>query len=55
MYGVSVEATAKAIEPNQRIVIEWPGYSGLTTVEWLFIPQADGATFVSITGDGTNW
>jgi uncharacterized protein YndB with AHSA1/START domain len=57
MYDISIAVTAKAIEPNQRIVIEWPGYSGLTTVEWMFAPQKDGTTFVSIaeagfTGDG---
>jgi uncharacterized protein YndB with AHSA1/START domain len=52
MYGVSIPVTAKALEPNQRIVIEWPGYSGLSTVEWTFAPQADGATFVSITESG---
>jgi uncharacterized protein YndB with AHSA1/START domain len=52
MYGVSIPVTAKMIEPHQRIVIEWPGYSGHTTVEWLFMPQADGSTFVSITEAG---
>jgi uncharacterized protein YndB with AHSA1/START domain len=52
MYNVSAPVTAKVIEPNQRIVIEWPGYSGLTTVEWAFIPQRDGTTFVSITESG---
>lgn len=57
MYDISISVTAKVIEPNQRIVIEWPGYSGPTTVEWIFEPQADGTTFVSIeevgfTGDG---
>jgi uncharacterized protein YndB with AHSA1/START domain len=57
MYGISISVTARAIEPNRRIVIEWPGYSGLTTVEWMFTPQKDGTTFVSITemgftGDG---
>jgi uncharacterized protein YndB with AHSA1/START domain len=52
MYGISIPVTAKAIEPNQRIVIEWPGYSSLTTVEWLFAPQVDGTTFVSITEAG---
>jgi uncharacterized protein YndB with AHSA1/START domain len=52
MYGVSIPVTAKAIEPNQRIVIEWPGYSGLTSVEWMFAPQKDGTTFVSITEAG---
>jgi uncharacterized protein YndB with AHSA1/START domain len=52
MYGISIPVTAKAIEPNQRIVIEWPGYSGPTTVEWVFTPQPDGTTFVSITEAG---
>ena len=57
MYGISVPVFAKTIEPNKRIVIEWPGQSGPTTVEWVFAPQKDGTTFVSIThvgftGDG---
>jgi uncharacterized protein YndB with AHSA1/START domain len=57
MYGVSVPVTAKVIEPNRRILIEWPGYTGLTTVEWTFDPKEDGTTFVGIaeagfTGDG---
>ncbi len=52
MYGVSVPVTVKAIEPNARIEIGWPGYSGPTTVEWRFIPQKDGTTFVSITESG---
>lgn len=57
MYGVSAAVAAQAIEPNRRIVIEWPGYSGLTTVEWVFTPHTDDTTFVSITetvftGDG---
>ena len=57
MYGVSAPVTAKASEPNMRIVIEWPGYSGPSTVEWRFAPQPDDTTFVSImeagfTGDG---
>ena len=57
MYGISIPVTAKAIEPNRRILIEWAGYSGPTTVEWIFSPQKDGTTFVSITeigfvGDG---
>jgi uncharacterized protein YndB with AHSA1/START domain len=52
MYGVSIPVTAKAIEPNKRIVIEWPGYSSSTTVEWMFAPQQDGTTFVSITEAG---
>ena len=52
MYGISIPVTAKTIEPNQRIVIEWPGYSGLTTVEWIFEPQENGTTFVRITEEG---
>ena len=57
MYGISVLVTAKVIEPNRRIVIEWPGSNSPTTAEWMFAPQKDGTTFVSVkeagfTGDG---
>lgn len=52
MYGISIPVTAKAIEPNKRIVIEWQGYKGPTTVEWTFAPQKDGTTFVSISEAG---
>lgn len=52
MYGVGAPVTTKVIEPNRRIVIEWPGYSGLTTVEWTFAAQQDGTTFVTITESG---
>ena len=57
MYGISIPVTAKVIEANKRIVIEWPGYGSPTTVEWIFAPQEYGTTFVSIknagfTGDG---
>jgi uncharacterized protein YndB with AHSA1/START domain len=52
MYNVSVQVTAKIVEPNRRIVIEWPGYSGPTTVEWTFAPQENGTTFVVITESG---
>jgi uncharacterized protein YndB with AHSA1/START domain len=52
MYSISIAVTAKTIEPKKRIVIEWPGYSGPTTVEWRFAPQKDGTTFVSITESG---
>jgi len=52
MYGISIPVTAKAIEPNKRIVIEWPGYRNPTTVEWTFEPQEDGTTFVRITETG---
>ena len=59
MYGISIPVTAKAIEPNKRIVIEWPGHNSPTTVEWVFTPHTDDTTFVTITetgftGDGDN-
>jgi hypothetical protein len=37
---------------NAEIVIEWPGYSSPTTVEWTFARHGDGITFVSITEAG---
>lgn len=52
MYGISVLVTAKAVEQNRRIVIEWPGYGGPTTVEWIFAALEDSTTFVSITNAG---
>ena len=52
MYGISIPVTVKTIEPNQRIVIAWPGYSALTTVEWTFATQEDETTFVRVTESG---
>jgi uncharacterized protein YndB with AHSA1/START domain len=52
MYDISIPVTAKAIEPGRRIAIEWPGYSGPTTVEWTFDDRGDGTTFVRITEAG---
>lgn len=52
MYGISIPVTARVVEPGERIVIDWPGYSGRTTVEWRFEPREEGATFVSITESG---
>lgn len=52
MYDISIPVTAKTIEPDRRLVVEWPGYKGITTVEWLFEPQPDGTTFVRITESG---
>jgi uncharacterized protein YndB with AHSA1/START domain len=51
MYGISIEVKAKSLEPHRRIVIEWPGYKGQTTVEWTFEPHPDG-TFVNVTESG---
>jgi uncharacterized protein YndB with AHSA1/START domain len=52
MYGISVPVTVKAIEPDRRILIEWPGYGSPTTVEWNFTALEDGTTFVRITNEG---
>ena len=52
MYDVSIEVTAKAIDTNRRIVIEWPGYGSPTTVEWTFASRDDGTTFVRVTESG---
>src|SRR5262245_52935345 len=52
MYGFSVPVTVKAIEPNRRIVVEWPGEDGATTIEWTFTARQDGTTFVSIANSG---
>jgi len=52
MYDVSIEVTAKMIDNNRRIVVEWPGYSGTTTVEWRFVPLNDGHTFARVTESG---
>lgn len=52
MYDFSIQVTVKAIEPNRRILIDWPGYGSPTDVEWIFKPTEDGSTFVSITNSG---
>jgi uncharacterized protein YndB with AHSA1/START domain len=51
MYGVSTQVTVKAIERHKRILIEWSD-DAPTTVEWIFTPYGDDATFVSITNTG---
>lgn len=53
MYNVSVQVSVKAIENNQRILIEW-GSEGEkpTVVEWVFTARSDNATFVSVTNSG---
>jgi uncharacterized protein YndB with AHSA1/START domain len=51
MYGFSINVVAKAVEKNSRILIEWPGQGGQTTVEWIFTARPDG-TFVEVTNKG---
>lgn len=52
MYGFSIPIDVKTVDVHERIVIEWPGANGPTTVEWKFTPHGNGATFVSITNAG---
>jgi uncharacterized protein YndB with AHSA1/START domain len=52
MYGISIPVTATVIEPNERIVLQWPGQHGATTVEWTFDAQPDRTTFVRVTHAG---
>lgn len=52
MYNISVPVIVRAIEPNKRIAIEWPGEKGQTTVEWMFEPHGQDATFVTIVDSG---
>jgi uncharacterized protein YndB with AHSA1/START domain len=49
MYGVSAEVRVKAIEPPNRILIEWNDPP--LPVEWLFTSRPDGTTLVTI----SNW
>lgn len=52
MYGLSVDVIAQAVEPHERILIEWSANDEPpTTVEWLFAARNEG-TYVSITNDG---
>ncbi|HEY7763579.1 MAG TPA: SRPBCC family protein [Aestuariivirgaceae bacterium] len=51
-HDVSIDVTAKAIEPNSRVLIEWPGYTGPTEVEWTFQAIPDGTTFVRVQESG---
>jgi uncharacterized protein YndB with AHSA1/START domain len=52
MYGISVPVAVREVEPNRRILVEWPGDAGPTTVEWTFAARGDGATFVTVTNAG---
>jgi uncharacterized protein YndB with AHSA1/START domain len=52
MYGISVPVTPTIIEPNARIVIEWPGHHGPTTVEWTFAPQSVSNLVIVPRADG---
>lgn len=51
-HDISNEVTAKVVETNKRVLIEWPGYSSPTAVEWTFQSIPDGTTFVRVQESG---
>ena len=51
MYGAFTRVDVKAIQPNQRILIEWNGPDNPTSVEWTFEPRGKDRTFVTV----KNW
>lgn len=52
MHGVSASVDVIQLVKNERILIEWPGYSGRESVEWRLTPYGDNATFVSVSNYG---
>ena len=52
MYDISTEVEVKEIEVNKRILLDWGNSGEMTTVEWIFTPYEDGATYVTITNSG---
>lgn len=52
MYGFSVDARVKVLEPGTRLVVEWTGYGYPTDITWQFTARPDGTTFVSVTNTG---
>lgn len=50
-YDISIDVTATKIELNKLIVMEWPGYSGPTTVTWKFTELQSG-TFLEVEESG---
>ena len=50
MYGVSTELVVKALEPNERILIEWDNPP--VPVQWTFAPYDGDTTLVTITTTG---
>lgn len=50
MYGAATEVTVLALEPEQRILVEWDDPP--TRVEWHFDARPDDTTLVRITNHG---
>ena len=51
MYDFTLTVQVLEVEPNQRIVIDWPTGNGTSRVTWTFTALDAGETFVSIVND----
>lgn len=52
MYDFSLEVAVKVVDAPHRLVLEWPGAHGVTTVVWHFTDRGDGTTFVEVVHGG---
>lgn len=52
MYGAAADVVVRAVEPNQRILLDWGDPGAMTAIEWTFAPHGDDATFVTIENRG---
>ena len=52
MYELTVPVLVTALEPNQRIRVEWGNGDDMTSVEWTFNALSEHSTFVSIVNEG---
>src|SRR5215203_5146925 len=54
MYGATAQVDVIEVEPDKRIVIQWPYGPNATptTVEWNFTPVPGDATFVTVVNYG---
>lgn len=54
MYGLSGKVWVQEVEPDRRIRFSWEGYDPAhpTTVDFLFVPYENDATYVRITETG---
>ena len=51
-YGVSTQVDVKAVDENERILVDWDVDSAPTTIEWRFTPHGADATFVNVVNSG---
>jgi len=52
IYNHSIQVSVKEIEKNKWILVTWGNYGEATTIEWIFTPYGNDATYVSITNSG---